>query len=229
MNLGQRTIAVLQAARPARCGRLPVFAVSEPSALLTQDTLALYTRSSRYRAPRIEHSSVGVAVLPCSLRNAQARFPRLLKASPQLAKSPSSACTSAASRPCCAPAQTQTPTPGTASACALCKVATPLNHAKSSERLRAQWCSVQVALSWHLEFTGLGSRGLTLPSRGRSKGRFAPFGPPLMSNVRPHHNHRGPPKLQTAKSHGLYREPRVLAMPSFALSFAGAYGNISPS
>ena len=29
------------------------------------------------------------------------------------------------------------------------------------------------------------SRALTLPSRGRSKGRFAPFGPPLMSNVRP--------------------------------------------
>src|SRR6185295_1665019 len=29
-------------------------------------------------------------------------------------------------------------------------------------------------------------RRLTLPSRGRSKGRFAPFGPPLMSNVRPH-------------------------------------------
>src|SRR6185295_458309 len=27
-------------------------------------------------------------------------------------------------------------------------------------------------------------RRLTLPSRGRSKGRFAPFGPPLMSNVR---------------------------------------------
>jgi hypothetical protein len=27
---------------------------------------------------------------------------------------------------------------------------------------------------------------LTLPSSGRSKGRFAPFGPPLMSNVRPH-------------------------------------------
>jgi hypothetical protein len=26
---------------------------------------------------------------------------------------------------------------------------------------------------------------LTLPSSGRSKGRFAPFGPPLMSNVRP--------------------------------------------
>ena len=29
-------------------------------------------------------------------------------------------------------------------------------------------------------------RHLTLPSSGRSKGRFAPFGPPLMSNVRPH-------------------------------------------
>ena len=28
-------------------------------------------------------------------------------------------------------------------------------------------------------------RRLTLPSRGRAKGRFAPFGPPLMSNVRP--------------------------------------------
>src|SRR3954463_4996093 len=44
---------------------------------------------------------------------------------------------------------------------------------------------VQVALSWHQQFTGFGGRGLTLPSRGRSKGRFAPFGPPLMSNVRP--------------------------------------------
>jgi len=32
--------------------------------------------------------------------------------------------------------------------------------------------------------TGYGH--LTLPSSGRSKGRFAPFGPPLMSNVRPH-------------------------------------------
>ena len=29
-------------------------------------------------------------------------------------------------------------------------------------------------------------RHLTPPSSGRSKGRFAPFGPPLMSNVRPH-------------------------------------------
>jgi len=29
-------------------------------------------------------------------------------------------------------------------------------------------------------------RHLTIPSSGRSKGRFAPFGPPLMSNVRPH-------------------------------------------
>jgi hypothetical protein len=30
-------------------------------------------------------------------------------------------------------------------------------------------------------------RRLTAPSSGRSKGRFAPFGPPLMSDVRPHH------------------------------------------
>jgi len=29
-------------------------------------------------------------------------------------------------------------------------------------------------------------RGLTPPSSGRRKGRFAPFAPPLMSNVRPH-------------------------------------------
>ena len=28
--------------------------------------------------------------------------------------------------------------------------------------------------------------GLTPPSSGRAKGRFAPFGPPLMSNVRAH-------------------------------------------
>ena len=32
-------------------------------------------------------------------------------------------------RPCCAPAQIRTPTPGTASACALSNVATPLSHA----------------------------------------------------------------------------------------------------
>ena len=30
--------------------------------------------------------------------------------------------------------------------------------------------------------------GLTLPSSGRPKGRFAPFAPPLMSNVGPHEN-----------------------------------------
>ena len=33
---------------------------------------------------------------------------------------------------------------------------------------------------------GIAARRLTPPSSGRSKGRFAPFGPPLMSNVRPH-------------------------------------------
>ena len=31
----------------------------------------------------------------------------------------------------------------------------------------------------------MNSCGLTLPSSGRAKGRFAPFAPPLMSNVRP--------------------------------------------
>jgi len=41
--------------------------------------------------------------------------------------------------------------------------------------------------------------GLTLPSSGRPKGRFAPFGPPLMSNVRPHAMHlRMPPKHRNA-------------------------------
>ena len=34
------------------------------------------------------------------------------------------------------------------------------------------------------------ARNLTLPSSGRSKGRFAPFGSPLMSNVRPHKTYR---------------------------------------
>ena len=34
------------------------------------------------------------------------------------------------------------------------------------------------------------SRHLTPPSSGRPKGRFAPFGPPLMSNVRPHNTLR---------------------------------------
>ena len=36
-------------------------------------------------------------------------------------------------------------------------------------------------------------RHLTPPSSGRSKGRFALFGPPLMSNVRPLLRDRGPP------------------------------------
>ena len=35
--------------------------------------------------------------------------------------------------------------------------------------------------------------GLTSPSSGRSKGRFAPFGPPLMSNVRFQNRHRRAP------------------------------------
>ena len=76
VNLGRRTIAVRQAARPVRSGRLPVFAVSEPWARLTQDTLAYCTRLSRYRAVRIEQSSAGVAATPMPLRDAQVRHPR---------------------------------------------------------------------------------------------------------------------------------------------------------
>ena len=37
-------------------------------------------------------------------------------------------------------------------------------------------------------------RRLTPPSSGRPKGRFAPFGPPLMSNVRPQWRHRNTPR-----------------------------------
>jgi len=58
--------------------------------------------------------------------------------------------------------------------------------ASSSARLRSQWCCLHrpgsVALAPSVQ--RFLRRGLTLPSRGRSKGRFAPFGPPLMSNVR---------------------------------------------
>ena len=39
-------------------------------------------------------------------------------------------------------------------------------------------CHARRRSPWHL----------TPPSSGRPKGRFAPFGPPLMSNVRPHEN-----------------------------------------
>ena len=41
-----------------------------------------------------------------------------------------------------------------------------------------------------LESSLLGGTRLTPPSSGRSKGRFAPFGPPLMSNVRPLKHHQ---------------------------------------
>ena len=48
-----------------RCGRLPVFAVSEPRARPTQEALARSERSSRYRATAIELSCI--AELPkCS-------------------------------------------------------------------------------------------------------------------------------------------------------------------
>jgi hypothetical protein len=60
-------------------------------------------------------------------------------------------------------------------------------------------------LSW---FT----RALTLPSRGRSKGRFAPFGPPLMSNVRRTRMH------QRASSHRCFASPLGWAVRPLAAS-----------
>ena len=44
---------------------------------------------------------------------------------------------------------------------------------------------IQAPVSLRQQFRSAGSaRGPTLPSRGRCKVRFSPFGPPLMSNVR---------------------------------------------
>ena len=79
VKLGRRTIVALQAVRPARSGRSPVFAVSKPLAQLTQDALACCTRSSRHPASRIEQSSASVVANAVPLRDAQVRFPRLLK------------------------------------------------------------------------------------------------------------------------------------------------------
>src|SRR6266705_4518960 len=42
-----------------------------------------------------------------------------------------------------------------------------------------------------------GPSRLTLPSSGRSKGRYAPFGPPLMSNVRPQNRTTGSHTMST--------------------------------
>ena len=75
VKLGRRTSAAFQATRPARSGRLPVFAVSEPSVRLKQDAIALLQVASRHPRPRIEHSSAGVASLPRVWR-----FPRHLGA-----------------------------------------------------------------------------------------------------------------------------------------------------
>ena len=77
VKLGRRTTAGLPAVHSLRLGRLPVFAVSEPSARLAQDALVRPARSSRYPKPRIEHSSTGVAsrprncVAPSTLRRMQ--------------------------------------------------------------------------------------------------------------------------------------------------------------
>ena len=63
---------------------------------------------------------------------------------------------------------------------------------------------------WNRKTRAPCASGLTPPSSGRSKGRFAPFGSPLTSNVRPrnrnrailalmakHHRHKSTPKLST--------------------------------
>jgi hypothetical protein len=51
------------------------------------------------------------------------------------------------------------------------------------------WASPACHSEWYIlakfEAVPTLTGGLTLPSRGRFKGRCAPFGPPLMSNVRP--------------------------------------------
>jgi len=78
VKLGRRTSAPLQPARLVRSGRLPVFAVSEPSARLAREALARSGRSSRYPAPRIEQSSAGVVASAMPLRGEQVRCPRLL-------------------------------------------------------------------------------------------------------------------------------------------------------
>src|SRR5436190_830596 len=48
--------------------------------------------------------------------------------------------------------------------------------------------------------------GLTLPSRGRHKGRFAPFAPPLMSNVRPRRMQPTPRSLSWNEVLGFYED-----------------------
>ena len=96
VKLGRRTSAALQPARLVRLGRLPVFAVSEPSTRLTQEGLARSGRSSRYRAAGIEHSSTGIAELPMRWRYRayRALFRGCSNSSLRLAKSSSSARTS---------------------------------------------------------------------------------------------------------------------------------------
>src|SRR4051812_46206358 len=87
VNLGRRTTAARSAVHPLRSGRLPVFAVSEPSPRVAQDALPSSARSSRYRGPGSNTLQHGVgapdtlAVLPSSLGGRTASVPRLLKPS----------------------------------------------------------------------------------------------------------------------------------------------------
>ena len=74
---------------------------------------------------------------------------------------------------------------------------------------------VQVALSWNQQFTDFGSRGLTLPSRGRATSSFACCRPPLMSNVRrTRMKHWASAKLRSASRAG----QAVSSLPRFSRS-----------
>ena len=74
--------------------------------------------------------------------------------------------------PCATKASAQAPTPGTLRL---------RNATQPGSNLRLPPSTMAACAANTLRFSG---RNLTLPSSGRSKGRFAPFGPPLMSNVR---------------------------------------------
>ena len=61
-----------------------------------------------------------------------------------------------------------------------------LSACKSNKFVRFEQRFSQVLLEASVQHAAIQGRRLTPPSSGRPKGRFAPFGPPLMSNVRPH-------------------------------------------
>ena len=117
VKLGRRTTAAPPAVHPFRLRRLPVFAVSEPSARFAK----LWRVQRDRRAVQGPESNI--------FNGALCRSQALLKPAAASSRRPSLATVRQAVRPCCAPARIRTPTPGTASACALSKVATSLSQA----------------------------------------------------------------------------------------------------